>query len=244
MMTLDRFNVLDKWPLDGWDDFRRECHAHGVQTIYLTGTNTDPMLYRHIGALYGRLAESDYAPTLGVRTNGVNVLARRQAWKLFDKASTTICSFDEKINRAMMGGPPPNLPRILALPGPRDLKVNVVLGPENRDEVERTIEWCAELGVPRVNLREPYGQPHVGDPLPRNHKIARIIYGMPEYDFGATRVLYWNVHYVEVESVNLYASGRVSGTYPITKGCADDGIVLDQTHFARSGRIREQWLAA
>jgi hypothetical protein len=50
-----------------------------------------------------------------------------------------------------------------------------------------------------------------------------------------------DVHYVEVESVNLYANGQVSITYPITKGYDPSGEVLPQYRFP-GGRIHEQWL--
>ena len=50
-----------------------------------------------------------------------------------------------------------------------------------------------------------------------------------------------DVHYVEVESVNLYANGRVSITYPITKGYDPSGVVFPQFTFP-GGRVHEQWL--
>lgn len=53
-------------------------------------------------------------------------------------------------------------------------------------------------------------------------------------------MLYWDVHHVEVESVNLYANGRVSETYPITEGHSDKGFVNPQWMFP-GGRLTEQW---
>lgn len=49
------------------------------------------------------------------------------------------------------------------------------------------------------------------------------------------------MHYVAVASVNLYASGRVSLDYPITRGHADDGVVKDQSAFS-GGRGPERWM--
>lgn len=50
------------------------------------------------------------------------------------------------------------------------------------------------------------------------------------------------MHYTEVESVNLYANGRISHDYPITRGCSPDGVVMGQEHFRHSGRQHPQWL--
>lgn len=86
-------------------------------------------------------------------------------------------------------------------------------------------------GPPRAESRE------VVDVEP----LLLQVLGMPSYNYRGMSVTYWDVHYVEVESVNLYANGSVSITYPITKGYDPSGLVLDQSHFP-GGRIHEQWL--
>jgi hypothetical protein len=247
MMALDKFNVLDTWPLDGLDAFLKECNDLNVTEINLTGTNTDPLLYKHLGEL--RHYFKDY--TLGIRTNAV--LSNLEGLKYFDKGSITICSLDKEIYKKMMGhGEPPRLNDILdATQMWSDVKVNIVLGPENCGPDNDIIKTIIDLKnaeysnnqFTKINLREPYGQPHVGNPLMRLDwlKPACYTYGMPTYNIGGIMVTYWDVHYVEVESINLYANGNISMTYPITKGYDDTGIVLDQTHFT-GGRVREQWL--
>jgi hypothetical protein len=244
MMGLDSFNTLDSWPLPGIEDFVGGCRDRGVTEVNVTGTNTDPLLYRHTGQLSGFLREAIPGLTLGLRTNGVLALRRPDVWSAYGKASITVCSFDPVIYRTMMGrGAPPNLRRILELPnGPQAVKLNVVLGPENTatEDVFRTLNVADSCGIARVNLREPYGQPHVGDPL-QSYTPVKMTHGMPTYLWGDTEVTYWDVHYVEVESINLYASGNVSTTYPITLGYSPDlGEVQEQKEFP-GGRIRNQW---
>jgi hypothetical protein len=145
----------------------------------------------------------------------------------------------------MMGsGKPPDLATILANHPNMDIKINVVLGPENVNggDIFKTLETLQGMNVRRVNLREPYGQPHIGDPLAKSPaKYVKQVLGMPSYDYRGMSVTYWDVHYVEVESVNLYANGKVSITYPITKGHDPSGTVLPQVFFP-GGRIHEQWL--
>ncbi len=231
--------------------FASTCRAHNVKTIYLTGTNTDPLLYRHhfkfLEAVRGHGFE------VGIRTNGIHDLSQI---KNYDKASISVCSINNDVNTKMMGGPAPDVLNAMCLTSNR-LKVNIVLGPENcyQDDLIQTLHYLCNLGVPRINLREPYGQPHVGNPMPgiiksewdrwRTLSLQTLepLFGMPHYQIGATKIVYWDVHYVEVESVNLYTGdGRISVEYPITKGCAEDGVVRDQTHF-RQGRQQEQWIS-
>ena len=123
------------------------------------------------------------------------------------------------------------------------IKVNIVLCPENRgDDLLRTIEGLSAAGVRKINLREPYGQPHQGDPFAQSMSQVAERYGMPVYMMGATEVMYWDVHYVEVESVNLYANGIVSETYPITNGYdPSEGKVLDQSNWTDAKRHLPQW---
>src|SRR3990172_9472637 len=74
MMGLDAYNNLDKWPLDGIDEFVRRCQAHGVHEVNLTGTNTDPLLYKHVKELKTCLADKLGGVVLGIRSNGVLAL--------------------------------------------------------------------------------------------------------------------------------------------------------------------------
>jgi len=251
MMQLDSYNVLDKWPLDNLDRFLEMCRARNVHEVYCTGTNTDPLLFMHLPKLATRVQEEGMV--FGIRTNGVAALSHPDRWMCADKASLTICSLNPEIYRKMMGqGEPPNLFKMFFLLGPhfdRDtLKVNIVLGPENtggdwNSDVVQTILMLASWGCRRINLREPYGQPHVGDPLRNLISPVDTRHGMPMYRLEGVEVVYWDVHWVEVESVNLYASGRISETYPITRGCAKDGIVMDQSKFTVAGRVHEQWVS-
>lgn len=240
MMAVDGYNNLAKIP-DNLGQFMGECKSHNVQEICVTGTNTDPLLYRCTAELLGTLRTHFACTPFAVRTNGIAY--NKQVFGLYAKASVSVCSFDRSVNNQMMGGDPPDLKRILEENPLMDIKVNVVLGPENAgSDLWRTMDVCAYLGVRRVNLREPYGQPHVGDPMPYTGCLkVKDTLGMPTYNWGGVEITYWDVHYVEVESVNLYANGRVSITYPITKGYDPSGEVLPQYRFL-GGRVHEQWL--
>ena len=118
-------------------------------------------------------------------------------------------------------------------------------GPKNLLAIS-SCRIASTSSIKRVNLREPYGQPHIGDPMARQgFKAAGERLGMPFYvwEFGGLDVMYWDVHYVEVESINLYANGRVSEDYPITRGHdAVTGKVLGQEHWRVAGRQQAQWL--
>ena len=254
MMNLDPLNTLDTPPaqMKGIVDFIEECQKRGVTEVNITGSNTDPLLYRHTDVLVHDLKDK-YAgfTTVGVRTNGV--LSRREdIWGLYDKISISLASTDEAVYAKMMGfGSPPDVQRFVDSGKP--VKVNIVLGSQNlkNRDILSTIIDLSDMGVRQINLREPYGQPRVYAQAVKamtNSGWERIdhVHGMmrwlvPGVGGVNTEVTLWDVHYVEVESVNLYANGRVSLDYSVTKGCSEDGKTLDQRHFKTEGRVREQW---
>lgn len=243
MMALDALNNLDKWPLPGFDDFVVACNRHGVKEVNLTGSNTDPLLCTNLTLCVNSLRKEILGVTIGIRTNGV-LATQHPAWKLFDKYSVSIPSFRGDIYKQMMGsGNPPDISKIVAHCNGKPLKINIVLGPENiGSELHTTLALLQFCGIKTVNLREPYGQPHVGDPLAGTRE-STLRYGMPVYDYNGMEVMYWDVHYVEVESVNLYANGIVSEDYPVTRGHSPLGTVQGQEHWTESGRHVEQWVS-
>lgn len=245
MMALDKYNVLDKFPLDGLDEFVNKCQEKGITEVNMTGSNTDPMIYRHTEKLKAYLIERIPNLFFKIRTNAVK--NNLELLKLYDGGSVTICSFDKEIYNQMMGqGTPPDIEKLLqATKHWTDFKVNIVLGDENVNggDIHKTLAILESYGVPKVNLREPYGQAHIGNPLEKQSACGNV-FGNPCYHYeNGMIVTYWDVHYTEVESINLYANGIVSSTYPITKGHDPiNGKVIEQTQWTK-GRHYEQWVS-
>lgn len=242
MMALDPLNNLNRWPLPGMEKFVESCLEKNIKEINLTGSNTDPLLYEYFDTLVDHLRREIPGAMIGLRTNAVLEERLFALEDFIDELSVSVHSLNPYVYKNMMGSfKVPNIQKIVKrFP---DLKINMVLGPENiaDDDYLFTINQLEKFGVKKINLREPYGQPRIGNPLASKPDFMR--FGMPVYNFGRCEVMYWDVHYVEVESVNLYANGIVSTTYPVTKGHHQKGTVKDQSYFAKSGRQQEQWLS-
>ena len=247
MMDLDDRNNLDKFPLLNLNRFVYLCGIYGVSEIFVTGSNTDPMLYKHTEKLKECIKTGIPSAIFGIRTNGALVLTNPEVWRLYDKASISITSFNKDIYQKTMGqGETPELLKIMSISPNMNLKINIVLCPEilESGDLMNTLKILNSYGIKRVNLREPYGQAHIGDPLSDYMKPTKVIFDTsPVYTVGDMEVTYWDVHYVGVESINLYASGNISKDYAITKGhSTGNGKVLDQTNFDGHKRRNEQWL--
>lgn len=246
MMALDSLNNLDIFPLKSLDAFINECNMHGIREINITGSNTDPLLYKHLLKLKLYLLSKIPDLVFGIRTNAVLALSKPEDMLLFDKVSISITSFNPDLYQKTMGmGVPPDIESIIVLLGNRPTKLNVVMCPETvkSNDIFNTLDKAASLGIKKVNFREPYGQPHIGNPLVELGEPSKLVYGMPCYNYKGIEATVWDVHWVEVESVNLYANGEVSITYPVTKGHDPiDGKVEGQENFRFSGRVRKQWV--
>lgn len=247
MQSLEEIDNRDVWPLVGLEQFLLKCAEKKIGEVNLTGSNTDPLLYKHLPLLTSYLRKRIPGVVLGLRTNGVLAESKPELLDLFDKVSLSITSLDPEIYKATMGkGSPPNVREILRRHPNIRFKANVVLCPETVEgempDVFKTIDRLADFGICTINLREPYGQTRIGNPIERLWIFPQsgILLGMPYYQLGPVKVVYWDVHYVEVESVNLYANGIISETYPVTKGHHPTGEVKDQTQF-KQGRQFPQW---
>lgn len=246
MQDLDPLINLDTWPLDNLGEFVRECKEKNVNEVNVTGSNTDPLLYKHTKKLRKRLDSEFDNLKMGIRTNGILAFEKPEIIDQYDKGSFSITTFDPDLYKKTMGqGTPPNVEEIVQSWPEMDWKANVVLCPETvvEKDILKSIEKFQKRGVKKVNLREPYGQPPLGNPLQEwGFEKDGEHFGMPYYMFGDLEVTYWDVHTVHVESVNLYANGEVSITYPVTEGHSpENGKVEPQSEFEEFGRQKEQW---
>lgn len=241
MMALDPLNNLHDWPMKNIDLFIEKCKEHGITEVNLTGSNTDPMLFEYHSELT-TLLRRELGPdtVLGLRTNGV--IYNPDVWALYDKGSISITTLDPVLYKHTMGcGTPPieNIKKILALGKP--VKANVVLTAETvKEDIVDTLNGLADMGFEKINVREPYGQAHVGNPMSLLRPDGEVL-GMPMYKLFDAEVVYWDVHYCEVESVNLYANGNISELYPVSQGHHETGEVKSQGNFT-TGRHRKQWV--
>lgn len=249
MQALEPFNNLNKENLDGFDEFIDKCKERNITEVALTGSNTDPLLYKFIPELKRKLQERLDLKMFRITTNGVKILNNLETWNLFDFASITFCSFDEDVNQEMMGGEPVDIEKIIKHTS-FDFRINILLSSYNilNNDLMITIEKLIDAGAKKINLREPYGQPNMRELLNtflkrNNLEFSYKILGNDALIYKGCEICYWDVHYTEVESVNLYANGRVSDDYPITRGHDNiSGAVFSQDYWQFEGRKYQQWI--
>jgi cyclic pyranopterin phosphate synthase len=212
-----RRSNLDVFPLRGLDRFLAALRRTGTLQVSLTGTDTEPLLYRHPRALVHALREAVPGVQLSLHTNGVLVTRRLDVVHLFDRVAVSVPSFRPDTFFAMTGSR-----RVVDLAAIlRDVrvpvKVSTTVTRDNVDEVEELLAGCAALGVRRVALRRVYdaatGSSDDSLRILDDRAPVRTFAGNPVFDIDGVEVTLWDFGRSELMCLNLFADGTISGDY-------------------------------
>ncbi len=208
---LNRSN-LALFPLRNLDAFADQLRRHRVRQVVLTGTNTDPQLYRHERELVGWLKSQLPGVQLSLHTNGQLALARMDVWNRYDKATVSIPSLDQATFQAMTGtSRMPDLAAILrasAIP----VKVSCVIDEPNIGGIDEFLDHCHAIGVRRLVLRQLWGNSYRWTAPPYLSFVGRYR-GNPVYDFRGMEVTHWDFESTTSTSLNLFSDGSISAEY-------------------------------
>jgi MoaA/NifB/PqqE/SkfB family radical SAM enzyme len=215
----DRVNVdnLDVFPLRGLDGFVEEVNGQRIEQIVMTGTVTDPQLYRHEERLLALLRERLHeGARFSVHTNGVLALRKWEAFNAYDRACISFPSFEPATYEKLMGSRRvPDLAAIVArarIP----VKVSCVVNDENLRDVDSFLARCRAIGVRRVVLRKLYGETRELEVL-RGVPVRAWFRGNPVVDVDGMEVTWWDFDRTAMSSLNLFADGTLGTSYLIAR---------------------------
>jgi molybdenum cofactor biosynthesis enzyme MoaA len=221
----ERRSTLDSFPPPGLDRFLEELRAHGVRELSLSGTSTDPLLYRHHGALLGRLRAELPGVRLSLHTNGVLALAELPLVRRYDRATVSIPSFDPRPYRRLTGSSrrPPDLARLVAAAG-IPIKLSVLCVEENLPELPAIARRCQAIGIRRLVLRRPYGERAPGwearirGVLGIETLTCRGVHGGNlVYDRGGLELTLWDFGRATLGCLSLLPSGAITSEYLLVR---------------------------
>lgn len=221
---------LTHYPPRNLDALIEAVNAQRLRDVILTGTNSDPQLYRHerrlLALLRRRLHEG---ARLGLHTNGARVLRRLETFNRYDRACISFPSFDPQRYQRLMGSPQvPDLAAILAA-ATIPVKVSAVVNEHNEDDLGPFLSHCRAIGVRRVVLRRLLGDQRPFAPIAGLRPVGHFK-GNPVCDYEGLQVTLWCFDRTRaLRSLNLFADGTLSASYllhdaPAPRGrSADDG---------------------
>jgi molybdenum cofactor biosynthesis enzyme MoaA len=208
---------LDDYPLRGIERFVEVVNRERIEQVVLTGTVTDPQLYRHEGRLLDLLRRRLHGRArLSVHTNGVVALKKIDVFNRYDRACISFPSFVPDTYERLMGSRRvPDLAAILRASS-IDVKVSCVVNEHNLAELPSFVERCHAIDVRRLVIRKLYGETRrwrVLEGLP----VVRQFRGNPVMDYRGMEVTYWDFDQSECQSINLFADGTLGTSYLLTQ---------------------------
>jgi molybdenum cofactor biosynthesis enzyme MoaA len=209
-------NNLNEFPPRNLNALGELLQRHHVRQIVLTGTTTDPQLYRHearlIHWLRGRLPEAQ----ISLHTNGQLALDKIAVLNLYDRVSLSFPSFTPDTYEQMTGSR--RVPDLAAIVQAARIpvKVSCAVTEHNAGQVDEFLARCREIGIRRLVFRQLYGDPRRWDVLSFLTPISTYR-GNPVYAYSGMEVTYWSFYRASSTSLNLFSDGTISAEYLLTQ---------------------------
>ncbi len=230
----DRDN-LGRFPLAGLERFCRALRRAGVTQVALTGTDTDPLLYRHHGELLGYLRRHVPGVRVSLHTNGVLALGRIDLVNSYHRVCVSLPSLRPATCLLMTGRTRALDLAALVQQATVPLKVSTLVTRHNVSEVLGLVDRCRELGIRRMVLRRLHVQddPTAGaEPWRQvlawlaDLPVTRAFGGNPVLDAGGVELTLWDFRRTRVRCLNLFSDGQISPEYRLDRGACKRPVVL------------------
>ncbi|CAF1555051.1 unnamed protein product [Didymodactylos carnosus] len=212
-------NNLRKESLENLDDFIAVMKESESSKIILTGTRTDPQLYKYEEKLLNRLRTDLPNVHISLHTNGLLAAAKMRIFRMYDSCTISVNSFRPETYLKLHGVKQmPDLRHIINQAPNVPIKLSCVLTEDNMNQVDEYLENAKVLGIKRIALRHLYGDSRR---LPINafqhKKPIKFHQSNPVYDFDGLQVTHWIFDKTSGRSLNLFSDGTLSAEYLLTK---------------------------
>jgi len=213
--------------------FFERCKAEGVKNIYLTGQNTDPLLYPWLGELVDFIQAQGFA--CGVRTNGFLAMQHvTELQAMHEEVGYSIHTLNPVTQKMILGrADVPDWKAILTMPRIEKMRVSLVVNRCNESEFFDILRFLSEfkqvkyIQVRRISTdtREKLLMPDMAA-FERVYTKVREVFPLrrrfvsdaEEYEIYGKPVDFWRTVKTSVNSLNYFTDGTISDLYFIIEG--------------------------
>ena len=221
---------FDRWA--NFPAFIDRCRELAIPNIYITGQNTDALLYGHLPSLIHRLKQ--YGFRVGIRTNGLLALSQMDTLNSCTASvGLSFLSYRRKARAKIAGkGNGPDFSAILRQMRPDSARIAIVVNRFNVGEVALAIRRFSKypavkyIQVRRIatDTRKPeltedaeiYEQ-FFGE-FSRKHSQVGSFYGAEVFRPFGKYVCFWRTIKTNIGSINYFTDGTISESYFIVDG--------------------------
>lgn len=240
---------------NNFDKFLDESEKAGIKRIYLTGQNTDALVYKYGLELQSYIQSKGF--DFGIRTNGY-LLTKTEKMDMAQKCrrnvGVSIHSLDSRTNDIIMKRPDiPNWEKIL--PQIPNLRISMVLNRYNEDEFDDLIKFFARFDnvkyvqIRRIctDTREEY---LIEDVNAYERVFNRIkeekgdpdayFYAAEVYNLYGKECCFWRTVKTTIGSYNYYTDGTINKGYFVIEGYSQE-MGNDDADPLRNEKLEGYW---
>jgi molybdenum cofactor biosynthesis enzyme MoaA len=217
---------------NNFDEFLRRLHRAKISKVYITGQNTDSLLYKHLGELIEYLHVEGFM--VGLRTNGYLALRNMSIINRCDlSVGYSIHSVNPVTTKMILGRDEiPDWPTII--PATRNPRVSVVLNRCNEHEFFDVLKYTAQFPNLRyIQIRRTSTDTRADllaadiAAYERVYTQVSRIFGPPKrkfvtdaevYEIYGQEVIFWRTVKTSVNSWNYFTDGTISEVYFVVEG--------------------------
>jgi len=210
--------------------FLEKCEANRVKKLYITGQNTDSLMYEYLGELIAHLKIFGFYVRL--RTNGLLATSKMDVINQTElSVGYSIHSLNANTNQKIMGRwVVPMWPFILkATYRPR---VSVVVNRYNESEIDELLRFFGDFpNIRYVQMRRVSTDFRTQELMPDIEAYERVYEKLKYYPLIRTfakdaevrsiyghEVVFWRTTKTSVNSLNYFTDGTISDMYFIVEG--------------------------
>jgi len=221
-----------------FEQFLQQCKDANIKNLYITGQNTDALVYKYVGELIDYL-QDEHGFDVGIRTNGY--LAEKKidiANKCKRSVGYSIHSLSSDTNYSIMKREDiPDWDNILK--NTNNCRVSIVLNRYNVKEMPALLWYLAKfdnikyIQVRKISTdtrleelqidRDIYEKFYKEEILDHVYPLGRIyamydFYGATAYDIFGKEVIFWSTVETCIDSFNYFTDGTISNKYFVVEG--------------------------
>lgn len=229
-----KYNQLNVPPnkLKNLDKFLLLCRNHGIENVYITGQNTDSLLYQHLDELIDYLQDK-WGFKVGLRTNGL----------LAEKKVNTINKCHKSISYTLLTLKPETMKKITGVARIPDFnfifnnvriqqRVATVITEHNVKEILNLIKFVSKypqikyFQIRRISTDTRYREfrkpinlfDELLEKIKKRFKQIGEFELAPIFDIYGVKVVFWKTVETSVNSFNYFSNGVISDEYFIVEG--------------------------
>lgn len=228
-----KINYLNK-EFSEWKDFDKYldlCRQKNIEKIYLTGQNTDPLLYKYLQELIDYIKGKGFK--VGIRTNGYLSLLKMNAINSINGSfSLSIHSLDSdthyKITKIKNIPDWDKIIPLIKVP----LRVSIVVNRYNENEIFSIIKYLSKFSNIRyIQLRcvatdtryeelknDMISYDNIKNMIEEKYSCIREFYTSKIYDIDGMEVDLWRTVQTDINSLNYFTEGIISDDYFVIEG--------------------------